>query len=63
MWNKYADKGNGVLIEFKFTKLNPCNFAFGTVRYGEKGLEIINELLDLTEKFAIRNPNFSFDFK
>jgi hypothetical protein len=58
MWEVYADKGKGVLVEFEFTKPNPSRFVFGKVQYGKDKLKPLEKIVELSEKFKDKNQNF-----
>lgn len=59
MWDNYGDKGNGVIIEFEFTKSDPYFYLFGNVQYGKKELAPLKEIKKLSEIFIKDNNGFS----
>jgi hypothetical protein len=58
MWDKYANNGKGVCIEFDI-KLNNPQYTLGKILYGSENLDIIDQLKNLTELFMKENANFS----
>lgn len=59
MWEVYADKGKGVLLEFELTKKKPNRFLLGKVQYGEEALQPLKNIKARAEKFVQEN-NFFF---
>ena len=58
MWEVYADKGKGVVIEFELTKKNPRKFVLGKIQYGDEKLNTLIRLKELAEVYILENPNF-----
>jgi hypothetical protein len=58
MWNEYGDKGKGVVIEFKFTKIDPKNFLLGQIQYGDDALQPLKNIKAQAEQFANDNNDF-----
>lgn len=61
MWEKYGNKGKGVIIQFKINYDKTFKFLLGKVQYGESGLKNIVQLKKLAEKFRIENNDFTYD--
>lgn len=61
MWEKYANKGKGAVIKFKINYNEIFKFLLGKVQYGEAGLNNINYLKTLADKFRQDNDDFSYD--
>jgi hypothetical protein len=51
MWNKYACKGMGCAIEYKFISTNIHDMVFGKILYGKRDLKNLRKLKKLNEKF------------
>jgi len=51
MWENYASKGKGVVIEFSINEKNPHSFAIGKVKYGKGELEALELLKNRAIKF------------
>jgi hypothetical protein len=58
MWEVYADKGKGVIIELELNKQDPFYFLIGKIQYGEEGLEPIKRLKSLCEEFSKTHEGF-----
>lgn len=61
MWEKYGNKGKGVIIQFKLNYDKTFKFLLGKVQYGEDGLKNIIYLKKLAEKFRDENGGFTYD--
>lgn len=61
MWEKYGNKGRGVIIQFKLNYNKSCNFLFGKMQYGDKELKPIKKLKELAQKFYADNNKFKYD--
>jgi hypothetical protein len=61
MWEKYGNKGKGVIIQFKINYDEIFKFLLGKVQYGEDGLKNIVHLKELAEKFRLDNNDFTYD--
>jgi hypothetical protein len=61
MWNEYANKGSGVIIDLSLSSLKSNRFSIGHIKYGEKERhrieELRNRLISFSEKkdFAPNN--------
>ena len=58
MWEVYADKGKGVLLEFELTKKNPKKFLLGKVQYGDNSLQPLKIIKAHAEQFVKDNEGF-----
>ncbi|WNH13362.1 DUF2971 domain-containing protein [Thalassobellus suaedae] len=61
MWEKYGNKGKGVIIQFKLNYDKIFKFLLGKVQYGEEGLKNITYIKELAEKFRVENDGFYYD--
>jgi hypothetical protein len=61
MWANYANKGNGVCIQFKLNYEKTCHFLLGKMQYGEQELSPIFKLNELAKKFYDNNNGFSYN--
>jgi hypothetical protein len=61
MWEKYGNKGKGVIIQFKINYDEIFNFLLGKVQYGEDGMKYLVNLKKLAEKFRLNNDGFTYD--
>lgn len=51
MWEVYADKSKGVMIEFELTKKDIHPFILGNIQYGQEKLNPLRIIKSLAEKF------------
>lgn len=61
MWEKYGNKGKGVIIQFKLNYNKSCHFLCGKIQYGYKDLKPIKQLIELAQKFYAENNKFKYD--
>ncbi|WP_127845679.1 DUF2971 domain-containing protein [Psychroflexus aestuariivivens] len=61
MWEKYGNKGKGVVLKFKLNYNKEHEFLFGNIKYGRTGLGNIEKLKTLAEKFRRENNNFTYE--
>lgn len=60
MWQNYAQKHSGCIIEFNFEELNISNMIFGKVHYGRRTLDLIEKCYKSAHKFNL-DHNFKVD--
>lgn len=52
MWNEYANKGSGVIIDLSLSSLKSNRFSIGHIKYGEKERHRIEELRNRLISFS-----------
>ena len=52
MWNEYANKGSGVIIDLSLSSLKSNRFSIGHIKYGKKELHRIEELKNRLISFS-----------
>ncbi len=60
MWANYANKGQGVCIQFKLNYNKTCHFLLGKMQYGKKELKPIIKLKELAQSFYNKNNDFRY---